>query len=256
MSQYRFATLKHDYSLYSSGVVVRTGFGRPGFPIRLAAEIVQTCVSLREKYFGPLNRPAVIYDPCCGSAFLLSIIALYFWGEVGTVIGSDVDDHALMIAKENLRSLNISRLRDRISVLQSAKPSTGNRLTLDDTFALNELYRRLDAFPHELIHKVFRADASNVLEIDSGLQGAKPDFVIADVPYSHISSWKGSLGIMHRSQVTQLLCAVAIGLLPTTIVAIISRKDEIISAPHYRKLGTFKLGKRKVTYLALASHSV
>ena len=71
---YRFATEKQDYSDYARGRVLYGQHGHPAYPVRLASEVWQRCVAVlrAEGRAGPY----VLYDPCCGSGYLLTTLAL------------------------------------------------------------------------------------------------------------------------------------------------------------------------------------
>ena len=51
---------------------------------------------------GKANSPCTIYDPCCGAAYHLSVIAYLHWDSVCRVIGSDINEKAVQLAERNL----------------------------------------------------------------------------------------------------------------------------------------------------------
>ena len=111
--QYKYAIEHLDYSDYSSGRVFYSFPGHPAFPIRLASEIFQHCVMFRKTIY-ETSTPCTLYDPCCGAAYHLSVLAYLHGEHIQEVIGSDVDDKAVEVAKRNLGLLSISGLDKRI----------------------------------------------------------------------------------------------------------------------------------------------
>ena len=101
---YLFVTEPRDYSDLASGKVLRSQPGYPAFPIRLASEIFQRCLARRAA--SQLTAPCVVYDPCCGAGYLLSVIALLHGEAIQTVIASDIDAQAVSLAERNLDLLN------------------------------------------------------------------------------------------------------------------------------------------------------
>ena len=63
---YQHALERQDYTDLSSGRVLYNQPGAPAFPVRLASEILQRCLTLREADGNA--SPCQIFDPC----FLLS----------------------------------------------------------------------------------------------------------------------------------------------------------------------------------------
>src|SRR5262245_42871552 len=93
---YRFATEQKDYSDFSAGRVFHS---LPGaFPVRLASEIFQRCMAIRTRN----GTPCTVYDPCCGSGYMLGTMVYQHRDQLSRVIGSDIDASALAIAERNL----------------------------------------------------------------------------------------------------------------------------------------------------------
>ena len=122
---YRFASERRDYSDYASGRVFMGRPGHPAFPIRLASELFQRCLAVRRA--GGLTGPCVLYDPCCGGAYLLSTLAYLHWHEIDRVIGSDIDEEALALAARNLSLLTLEGLDRRIQDLAAMRAARMGR---------------------------------------------------------------------------------------------------------------------------------
>ncbi|MDF1514003.1 MAG: hypothetical protein P1S60_09355, partial [Anaerolineae bacterium] len=113
---YQYAFKNIDYSDYSSGRVLIGAPGYPAFPVRLATDIYQVC---REHHIKAGNPgPYSIYDPVCGSAYMLTTISLLHYDTIQTVIGSDIDRKVLDIAQRNLSLLTLAGVDSRIDELK------------------------------------------------------------------------------------------------------------------------------------------
>src|ERR1044071_1824451 len=111
--QYQFEKEQLDYSDLASGRVFHSLPGHPAFPVRLASEIFQRCKANRETIYKNSTR-CVLYDPCCGAAYHLSVLAYLHREHIQEVIGSDVDEKAVALAERNLELVSIVGLDKRI----------------------------------------------------------------------------------------------------------------------------------------------
>src|SRR5512143_549990 len=98
--QYQYATEKVAYSDFTSGRVFYSLPGYPAFPVRLASEIFQRCLAHRAAVYG-VSTPCALYDPCCGGAYLLSVLAYLHGEHLREVMASDIDENAVALAKRN-----------------------------------------------------------------------------------------------------------------------------------------------------------
>ncbi len=107
--QYKYATERANYADLASGHVFYSLPGHPALPVRLASEIYQRCLALR----GQGISPCTIYDPCCGAAYHLSVIAYLHWESIYRVICSDIDEKAVRLAERNLGLLTPGGIKRR-----------------------------------------------------------------------------------------------------------------------------------------------
>src|SRR5512141_1169917 len=112
--QYQYVKEQLDYSDLASGRVFHSLSGHPAFPVRLASEIFQRCLARRETIYNTSTR-CVLYDPCCGAAYHLSVLAYLHREFIQEVIGSDVDEKAVALAKRNLDLVSVAGLDRRIA---------------------------------------------------------------------------------------------------------------------------------------------
>jgi 23S rRNA G2445 N2-methylase RlmL len=240
--QYKFATQQIDYSDFSSGRVFYSLPGHPAFPVRLASEVFQRCMTIRAANGD--TAPCVLYDPCCGAAYQLGVLAYLHAGMIGEVIGSDIDERAVSLAAQNLGLLTPAGLDKRIDQItelfsQYGKPS--HKAALESARLLRE---RLGAFDAPKV-RAFRANALDADALRERLGTARVDIVLTDVPYGQHSQWQDA----NANPIYAMLDALLGILLPTSIVAIASDKQQKVAHERYRRLERFQIGKRQVVIL-------
>src|SRR5438094_10188125 len=120
---YRHETARTGYSDYASGRVLYSLPGRPAFPVRLGLEILRRCQAVRAA--GGASGPALLYDPCCGGAYLLTVLALLCPELLRGVVASDIDPDALALARRNLALLTVAGMDRRIEQLQELSAAYG-----------------------------------------------------------------------------------------------------------------------------------
>jgi tRNA G10 N-methylase Trm11 len=248
---YRFALEHQDYSDYSGGRVFYSLPGQPAFPVRLASEIFQRCLAIRQS--GGQAAPCIVYDPCCGGAYHLAALAYLHWMAIDKIIASDIDAGALALAHRNLSLLALAGLDQRAAEIATyidrfGKPShvaalqsaARMRLTLENLIEQHPLKTRL-----------FPADALDGAALRQGLAGQTIDIVFTDIPYGQKTSWillASDNEVLH-SPAWRMLEALLDVLSPHSLVAIASDKQQKINHPQYKRLEKFQLGKRQVVIL-------
>lgn len=247
---YRFVTERPNYEIFASGQVFYSQPGQPAFPVRLASEIFQRCLAIRES--NNLKLPVTVYDPCCGSAYHLSVIACLHWESIHQIIASDIDPEAVQLAARNLNLLTPHGLDNRISelfVLLQQYGKESHQTALEYAEALRGQVADLSN-QHPIETQVFQANAFNGDEIAAHLQGQKADIVFTDIPYGLKSQWQGVAN--NREPVWQLLDSLRTLLAPNGLVAVASDKGQKITHEAYRRVEQFKVGKRQVVILRTA----
>lgn len=240
--QYKFVTEQSDYTDLASGRVFHSLSGHPAFPVRLASEILQRCQAVRVACGGV--GPCVLYDPCCGAGYALSVLGCLHREMFSEVIGSDVDERAVTLAAQNLSLLNPAGLDQRIAQLQQlfaayGKPSHAEALTSAAT-----LRERIISFAPLPVH-AFCANATDTSAMAAGLRGSKADIVFADIPYGQHSQWQGAGDSPAQAMLTALIPLLS----PASVIAIASDKQQKISHVQYQRIEHFQLGKRRVVIL-------
>lgn len=243
---YLFATEDCDYSDLASGRVFYSLAGHPAFPVRLASEIFQRCLALRKK--NGVSGRCVLYDPCCGAGYLLSVLGYLHWPEIQAAIGSDINLEAAALAGRNLGLLHPDGLKRRTAEISESFALYGkesHRQALQSCLVIGEHVRQMaERFP--LATLAFQADALDGKAVREHLGEIQVDMVITDVPYGLHSFWQGS----HAGDAAwALLDALQEVLAPGALVAIAADKQQKIGHDRYQRVERFQLGKRRITVL-------
>lgn len=245
--QYQFVKEQRDYSDLASGRVFHSLSGHPAFPVRLASEIFQRCMANRETIYKN-SAQCVLYDPCCGAAYHLSVLAYLHRELIQAVIGSDIDEKAVALAKRNLELVSIAGLDKRIIEIAEmseryGKPSHKDALRSAQILRSNSLPL---ARKYPISTRVFRANATENQEILNNIGAESVDIVFTDVPYGQHSDWYGSEGIDPIQAMLDVLRNV---LSRSGLVAITSDKRQKVAHEKYRRIEQFLIGKRRVVIL-------
>lgn len=247
---YQFAKERPDYSDLASGRVFYSLPGHPAFPIRLADEILQRCLAWREA--NHVTRPCVLYDPCCGAAYHLSVLACLHWHSFREVIGSDINQKAISVAQKNLGLLSVEGLDKRISEISEMFRLYGKESHKEALDSAHQLRDRIGTLTKQqpLKTRIFQANALDGEEVREHLKSVAVDIVFADVPYGLHSHWHDpNSGSEMDNPLWQMLDALLGVLAPTTVVAVISDKRQKASHEGYQRIEHFQVGKRRVVLL-------
>ena len=254
LMQYKYVKEQTDYSDFASGRVFYSLPGHPAFPVRLASEIFQRCLAQREKLYQN-STPCTLYDPCCGTAYHLSVLAYLHGERIREVIGSDIDEKAVALAKRNLGLLNVTGLEqrlDEISVLFEQYHKDSHKEALASGQILKERILAITQV-HNIATRVFQAGATDSQTINKNIKAKSVDIVFTDVPYGQGSHWQG-----HNSDnpLWSMLDALVDVLSPSGIVAIASDKQQKVAHERYQRLEGFQIGKRRIVILKLVENQL
>ena len=242
--EYKFALERRNYADLASGHVFYSLPGHPAFPIRLASEIYKRCL----EYRGQSSSPCTIYDPCCGAAYHLSIIAYLHWDTVCRVVCSDINEKAVQLAERNLSLLSPGGMERRgreISAMLRLYAKESHKDALESINRMQAQVNQLTAV-RPIQTRVFRADATDAASLRAGLQDTFIDMVITDIPYGQHSQWEGTRA---ADPVQAMLEALSTFLSPKSILVIASDKHQKIVHEKYQRLEKFQIGKRQVLFL-------
>ena len=242
--EYKYAKEQQDYSAYASGRVFYSISGHPAFPVRLASEIFQRCMAHRQAIH-QIASPCVLYDPCCGAAYHLSVLAFLHRQLIQRVIASDVDGKAVGLAEKNLGLLNMAGLENRIAEIRSMLEQYGKDSHKDALENANVFKARLSQ-EHLLATKTFQANAMNKADLLKNLRPHSVDLVFTDVPYGQHSDWHGP---DIPNPLWSMLDSLLELLSPSSIVAVVSDKRQKALHEGYQRIEQFQVGKRRIAIL-------
>jgi 23S rRNA G2445 N2-methylase RlmL len=246
---YRFAHERPDYADFAAGPVLYSLPGRPAFPVRLTTEIFQRCQA-RLRRQGSAG-PYMVYDPCCGSGYLLTTLAYLHWPALRRLAGSDMDAEAISLAARNLSMLTLAGVDARIAQLAELSRQYGKPAHAQALAGAERLRARLLAYRDLLpiASRVFVANALDAADLCSQLGAGAVDIVIADLPYGQRSSWQGvGPGAEAVDPEWQLLEALRGVLAPASIVALTATKQRKAAHEGYRRAGQLQVGKRRTLF--------
>jgi 23S rRNA (guanine2535-N1)-methyltransferase len=248
--QYKYATENQDYSDFSSGRVFYSLPGYPAFPVRLASEIFQRCMASREKIYAD-SSPCTLYDPCCGAAYQLSVLGFLHADRLREIIASDIDEKAVRLAKQNLGLLTITGLDKRIAEIASLLEQHGKDSHKQALASAHILKNKIHVGgrEHPLMARAFQASAFDSQVPGKNIKPASVDIVFTDVPYGQHSRWQGSTPDEFSNPPWSVLDALIGILSPSSIVAIVSDKQQKVSHQSFQRLEHFQVGKRRVVLL-------
>ena len=242
--EYKFTSELTNYADLASGNVFCSLPGQPAFPVRLASEIYQRCL----EYRGKGSSPCTIFDPCCGAAYHLSVIAYLHWDSVCRVICSDINEKAVHLAERNLGLLTPAGMERRsreISTMVRLYDRRSHKEALESLTRMQEQVNQLNAV-RPIQTRVFQANATDAAALREGLQDTFIDMVITDMPYNPHS----------RGEQTQaadpawaMLEALFSFLSQKSILVLASDKQQEISHEKYKRLERLQIGKRQVVFL-------
>jgi 23S rRNA (guanine2535-N1)-methyltransferase len=245
--EYKYAGERLNYADLASGHVFFSLPGHPPFPVRLASEIYQRCLAWR----GRASSPCTLYDPCCGAAYHLSVIAYLHWDSICRVICSDIDEKAVQMAERNLgllTPLGMERRSREIAAMVHLYDKDSHKGALGSITRMQEQMNQLTAI-RPLQTDVFQANATDAASLQEGLQGVSIDIVFTDIPYGQHSQWEQ---VQSPDPAWAMLEALHGFLSPQSIVAVASDKAQKIAHQKYIRLEKLQIGKRRVVILKLA----
>ncbi|HUE98495.1 MAG TPA: hypothetical protein VMN99_04525 [Anaerolineales bacterium] len=248
--QYKHAREQMDYSDLSSGRVFYSLPGYPAFPVRLASEIFQRCVAHRQIIYKK-STPCTLYDPCCGAAYHLSVLAYLHGDYIREVIGSDIDEKAVALAERNLGLLRMEGLDTRINEISKLFEQYGKESHQDALRSAFILKKKLSAFVEKYPRKkrVFQASATDNKEILNNIKPNSVEIVLTDVPYGQHSHWRDSDLNELSNPIRSMLDALLGILSASSIVAIVSDKRQKVLHERFQRCEQFQIGKRRVVIL-------
>jgi len=218
---YRMTTAA-DHSDLAGGFVLRSAPGHPAFPVRLAEELF-----LRAAAHLP-DRPLTLWDPCCGSGHLATVLGLLHRPRLARVICSDANPDAVALAERNLALLTAAGLAEREAELRSRAAEFGKPGYATAADAAHRLAVRMTA------------DLPSTASVGDAFDPAPcpADLVLTDVPYGEQTSWLGAAPEQPIAALARALCRVLPGHAVVVLCARARKVDVGAPALERVRLGT------------------
>src|SRR5262249_16012133 len=150
------------------------------------------------------------------------------------------------LATRNLSLLTLVGVDARIAQMaqlyeQFGKPSHAQALESARRLrALVQHYQQL----HPMQNRHFLANALRAADLRSHVAGGSVDLIMTDLPYGQRTSWvAGESPAVVGDPVWQLLEALRALVVPTTVIALTSLKQDYIAHESYERLEQWRIGK-------------
>ena len=223
-----------SYEFLAAGKVLYGYPGSPNFPVRLAQEIF-----LRAQEHLGIEEEMRLYDPCCGTGYLLSTLALLNPEKIQSIHGSDIQAQFLEIARKNFSLLTQEGLKKRKEELQHLYKLHQKETHANALSHLEHIQGILTDYSPKIEGGVFERDIL-VYSENANATHVTAHLILADVPYGNLVEWKGenSLGKMMENLMDNLH--------ETGILALIYPKAQAPKHPDFNRVEKFKIGKRVI----------
>ncbi len=238
-----------NFEDFASGRVFYALPGQPAFPARLASEIFQR--ALRHWRMAGGEGGVQLYDPVCGGAYWLTVLAYLHWNEIAAISASDFDDEVLPQAERNLSLMTPAGLDRRITELEEMRNQFGKESHATALESARRFHQQLrqNLKSHAIRPYVFQADATDPQSIQRGLGQRQVDLVLADVPYGWHSAWITEARERGRPVIASMLEALHPSLTSGAVVAVAADKSQKIQSAKFHRLERFQIGKRRIFIL-------
>ncbi len=233
--KYRFVTEKENYEDFAPGRVILAKSGSTSFPVRLASEIFQRCAQ-----FFPDANQLTVYDPCCGSGYLLTVLSFLHGEKITALRGSDIDAEMVAFASDNLSLLTHEGLEKRRKSLVQLADNYNKASHHDAILSADKLAKMLP--PESIDYAITKSSA-----FTQSFASKSVDLIICDVPYGDRTAWQGITEF--EDPIKQLLDVQYDVLGDDGIIALISDKQQKAVHPHYTQLQHETIGKRRFVIL-------
>lgn len=226
-----------NYEDFASGRVIVHRAGFPNFPVRLAGEIFMQCLEIAGK------DSAVLYDPCCGGAYVLTVLGLLCGEHVEAIYASDISAEAVALAQANLNLLTPRGLDNRRAQLAGLYEQFGKQSHFDALKSVGRLEELLLRRDTPIPCAAFQADIMDETALSAA--NFKADIVFVDAPYGNLAHWSQD----GPHALDKLLCAVRPVLADGAVAALCSDKSQKIQGGQFKRVRKILVGKRKIELL-------
>jgi hypothetical protein len=227
----------NNYEDYSSGRVIYHKSKYPNYPVRLAGEIFYRCLEHSNK-----KDKIIIYDPCCGSSYMITVLGLLCNQVIDTIYCSDISNEAIDLSNKNLSLLTFSGIEKRKIELMDLIKKYNKDSHIN---ALNSLEKIVKQIKHEIKINVFLANILDKKQMVSNKFNA--DIVITDIPYGNLVNWINNKG----NELEELLNGIIPIINRNKVIAISYNKKQKINNTKYSIIENIQIGHRKIKIMKL-----
>lgn len=233
-------TERQDYTDLASGRVLHSVVGAAPLPVRLICEVFQRCAAFQRDL--GVRRRLVVYDPFCGTGYLLTVIGLLHRGLVSELWGSDIDPAILRVAQANLALLSESGILARKRRLRELAVEFGKESHAEAVDSACRLRSLVDACRGPSVG-CFAADA--LRDKPQIPDAALVDLVLADLPYGKLAEWQGGHG-MGCPPEDALMQNCASWMRAGALLALFSSKNQRFEHPRFHRCVRLRHGRRQI----------
>jgi len=234
---YRLATSRDDYRDLASGSVLRSAPGYPAYPVRLSSELFLRALSHLPE------RPAGLWDPCCGSGILITTVGLLHRERLRYVLATDVDPEAVALALRNVALLTGTGLAARADELRERQKEFDKAVHGEAAEAAMRLAQRPANSGGDLSASVAAADVFDPVSLSAVVSTPPPYLVLTDLPYGNQTTWVGSPP--SNAEPTHAAMRALAAVLPDhAVIALTVQGRKVPTPPELQPLERFRVGTR------------
>lgn len=224
-----------NFEDFASGRVLYGGRGIPNFPVRLLNEIYG-----RAKSYAAKKTDLIVYDPCCGGGYALTVLGFCNNREIRCLYGSDIDENMVAHAKKNTALLTEAGMQERKAEIRQLYAEFGKESHQEALISCEKLQSMCE---NAVQTEVFIADCTKPLP------QITPDLIITDVPYGNLVEWESGEALSIDEMLEQLWYIAH----EETILAVCMDKKQKLSSTRWKRLEKQNVGKRRFEILKKVS---
>lgn len=233
--KYHYEIEKKDYRDFASGRVLYNVPGSAPFPVRLASEIFYRAQS----FLNEEKNGFKLYDPCCGSGYLLTVLGFLHASKIREIAASDDDEKMVAFARKNLSLLSFAGLRCREEEIRKYVKEYGKPSHIEALDSVQVLKAYLKKEPIQITcfqRDITKPDENPVQRVQ---------VIITDLPYGNLVSWRGNDENPVQSLFENLRKAMDLN---NSVAVIITGQKIKPEHEGFNRVHHFKVGKRHVSF--------
>lgn len=229
-----------NFEDYSSGRVIYHRTGMTNFPVRLAGEVFCRCLEYIKR-----KNEITLYDPCCGSGYMVTVLGLMNIKTIKAIFASDISEDAINLTNKNLTLLSEDGLYKRKKQIEQMISQFKKPTYFESLKSVNKFISMFNEANSYIAVNAFTADilASKALINKDFIA----DVVITDVPYGNLVTWSDNSADPVNILLEKLLPVLS----DNSVVAVITDKYQKVNHERYKKMERFKVGKRQITIMMI-----